>query len=107
MDDLKPGRKFRVIIVGGGVAGLAMAHALQLANIDYTVLEKRQEVVETSGAGLGVWPQCVRILDQFRVLDAMKQISSPLRMSVNLNPDGSEISTSPLFDMVMERSVLP
>jgi 2-polyprenyl-6-methoxyphenol hydroxylase-like FAD-dependent oxidoreductase len=89
---------FRVIIVGGGVAGLAMAHALHRAKIDYIVLEKRQEIVETSGAGIGMWPQGVRILDQFRLLDAMKAISAPMKLSYHLNPDGSEISCSPMFD---------
>lgn len=33
-------RPFRVIIVGAGVSGLVLAHALQLANIDFILLEK-------------------------------------------------------------------
>ena len=31
---------FRVIIVGAGVSGLVLAHALELAKIDFVVLEK-------------------------------------------------------------------
>ena len=97
---------FRVIIVGGGVAGLAMAHALHQAKIDYRVLEKRQEIVEASGAGIGMWPQGSRILDQFRILDAMKAISTPLKLSYDLNPDGSEIFSGPIFDAIELRWVL-
>jgi hypothetical protein len=44
---------FRAIIVGGGPSGLALAHCLHAAKIDYVVLEKRKAIVEFSGAGLG------------------------------------------------------
>ncbi len=33
-------RPFRVIIVGAGISGLVLAHALGLAKIDFIVLEK-------------------------------------------------------------------
>ncbi len=33
-------RSFRVIIVGAGISGLVLAHALELAKIDFIVLEK-------------------------------------------------------------------
>ncbi|KAL8692944.1 MAG: hypothetical protein Q9218_002121 [Villophora microphyllina] len=33
-------QQFRVIIVGAGVSGLVLAHALELANIDFVLLEK-------------------------------------------------------------------
>lgn len=35
--DNKP---FRVVIVGAGVSGLVLAHALELAKIDFVLLEK-------------------------------------------------------------------
>jgi cation diffusion facilitator CzcD-associated flavoprotein CzcO len=44
---------FRAIIVGGGPAGLAMGHCLDAAKIDYVILERREAIVEPSGAGLG------------------------------------------------------
>ena len=31
---------FRVLIIGAGVSGLVLAHALELAKIDYVLLEK-------------------------------------------------------------------
>jgi 2-polyprenyl-6-methoxyphenol hydroxylase-like FAD-dependent oxidoreductase len=94
---------FRVIIVGGGVAGLALAHAFHQAKIDYRILEKRQEIDKCSGAGLGMWPQGARILDQIGVLDALKTISTPMKMSYDLNPDGSENFSGPIFDAIESR----
>jgi 2-polyprenyl-6-methoxyphenol hydroxylase-like FAD-dependent oxidoreductase len=49
----KASLSFRAIIVGGGPSGLALAHCLHAAKIDYVVLERRKEIVEFSGAGLG------------------------------------------------------
>jgi FAD dependent monooxygenase len=45
-------KPFRVIIVGAGVVGLSLSHALQLANIDHVVLEKHSKVVSLHGAAL-------------------------------------------------------
>jgi cation diffusion facilitator CzcD-associated flavoprotein CzcO len=33
-------KQFRVVIVGAGVSGLVLAHALELAKIDFILLEK-------------------------------------------------------------------
>jgi FAD dependent monooxygenase len=45
-------KPFRVIVVGAGVVGLSLSHALQLANIDHVVLEKHSQVVSLHGAAL-------------------------------------------------------
>lgn len=57
-------KPFRVIVVGGGIAGLAMSHALQLAGIDHVVLEAYGEVCSHVGASIGLWPNGIRVLDQ-------------------------------------------
>ena len=36
----KKDKSFKVIIVGAGVSGLVLAHALELAKIDFVFLEK-------------------------------------------------------------------
>lgn len=36
----KDKNQFRVVIVGAGVSGLVLAHALELAKIDFVLLEK-------------------------------------------------------------------
>jgi FAD dependent monooxygenase len=49
-------RPFRVVIVGAGLVGLSLSHALQLANIDHIVLEKHKEIVSLHGAALVMSP---------------------------------------------------
>jgi FAD dependent monooxygenase len=45
-------KPFRVVIVGAGLVGLSLSHALQLANIDHVVLEKHSKIVSLHGAAL-------------------------------------------------------
>jgi 2-polyprenyl-6-methoxyphenol hydroxylase-like FAD-dependent oxidoreductase len=61
MEDARP---FRVIIGGGGIAGLTLANALEKANIDYILLEGRDTVAPQVGASIGIHPNGTRILDQ-------------------------------------------
>ncbi|KAL4877623.1 hypothetical protein BJY04DRAFT_230591 [Aspergillus karnatakaensis] len=62
-------RGFRVIIVGGSIAGLTLAHCLHHANIDHIVLEKRSEIAPQEGASIGLWPNGSRILDQLGLFE--------------------------------------
>lgn len=48
---------FKVIIVGGSIAGLTLAHCLSKAGIDYIVLEKRKHIAPQEGASIGILPQ--------------------------------------------------
>ncbi|KAL5339398.1 FAD/NAD(P)-binding domain-containing protein [Aspergillus crustosus] len=61
--------RFKVIIVGGSIAGLTLAHCLHRANIDHVVLEKRAEIAPQEGATIGLWPNGNRILDQLGLYD--------------------------------------
>lgn len=67
-----PAKPFKVIVVGGGIAGLAMSHALQLAKIDHVVLEAYGEVCSHVGASIGLWPNGIRVLDQVCLLEAVR-----------------------------------
>ncbi|KAK5999341.1 hypothetical protein QM012_005559 [Aureobasidium pullulans] len=44
----------KVIIAGGGIAGLTLANALEQANIDYVLLERRDEIAPQVGASIGM-----------------------------------------------------
>jgi 2-polyprenyl-6-methoxyphenol hydroxylase-like FAD-dependent oxidoreductase len=46
--------KFRVIIAGGGIAGLTLANALERAGIDFILLEGRNEIAPQVGASIGM-----------------------------------------------------
>ncbi|KAI5456632.1 hypothetical protein BGZ63DRAFT_434688 [Mariannaea sp. PMI_226] len=54
----------RVIIAGGGIAGLALANMLEKANIDYILLEAYSQIAPQVGASIALHPNGLRILDQ-------------------------------------------
>ncbi|KAI2617412.1 FAD binding domain protein [Hypoxylon sp. NC1633] len=93
---------FRVIVVGGGIAGLAASHCLQRAGIDHIVLEKHREAVPTEGASITIYPQVVRILQQLGCADRLIKTSVPHEYLVARRPDGSELSRTKFFGYVKE-----
>ncbi len=52
----------KVMIVGGGVAGLASAIALEKTGHEITVLEQAHEIGEI-GAGINLWPNAMKALN--------------------------------------------
>ena len=48
--------RLRVVIVGGSVAGLTLAHCLHHNNIDFVVLEAVKEIAPQLGASIVVLP---------------------------------------------------
>lgn len=57
-----PEPPFKVIVVGGSVAGLTLAHGLERAGIDYVLLEKHKDIAAQVGAGISILPNGARIL---------------------------------------------
>ncbi|EED19835.1 FAD-dependent monooxygenase, putative [Talaromyces stipitatus ATCC 10500] len=98
MGDQKP---FRVIIVGGGVGGLAAAHAFEKANIDHVVLEKG-EIAPARGASIGIYPHGARILQQFGTLKAVDDETYPIEKAKDLLPDGTVFANSDLFKFLRQ-----
>ncbi|KAK2023617.1 FAD/NAD(P)-binding domain-containing protein [Colletotrichum zoysiae] len=75
MDIRKP---FKVVVAGGGGAGLTLANMLQEFDIDFVVLEAHGEIAPPVGASIGLFPNGLRILDQigcYEPIQAMKQES--------------------------------
>ena len=100
---LKPTKPFKVVVVGGGIAGLAMSHALQLAQIDHVVLEAYPHIHSHVGASIGLWPNGIRVLDQMGCWDDIKGHCSPMNDSYNRLPNGKVVSKGRLADMIKER----
>src|SRR5262245_42118632 len=44
IDELAPGREFRVLIIGAGMSGLLTAHRLQQAGVPFELVEKNADV---------------------------------------------------------------
>ncbi|QYS94606.1 Flavoprotein monooxygenase [Trichoderma simmonsii] len=62
---------FKVIIVGGGPVGLTAAHALHKAGIDFTVLERSNEIAMDVGASIALGSATLRVLHQLGLLDQL------------------------------------
>ena len=63
-----------ISIVGGGIAGLALASCLDPGRFEVTVYEKRPEL-PTVGNALGMWPNAQRALARVGVLDEARAVS--------------------------------
>lgn len=95
--------KFRVIIVGAGPVGLYLAHALSRANVDYLVLEQHDSVIRYQGAGIVVYPQTIRLLDQIGLYGKAKDYVIGHTMTDLLAGNGQVIKSNPLWSVLEER----
>lgn len=68
----------RVIIVGGPIAGLSLAHCLEKARIDNILLEQKEELSPQEAASIGIMPNGVRILEQLGLYDRVEELIEPL-----------------------------
>ncbi|KAM0931777.1 hypothetical protein ACQ4PT_000076 [Festuca glaucescens] len=66
-----------VLIVGGGICGLATALALHIKGIDSLVLEKA-ESLRATGAGISLKANGWRVLEQFKVSEELRELALPL-----------------------------
>ncbi|KAK9424712.1 hypothetical protein SUNI508_13557 [Seiridium unicorne] len=78
---------FKAIIIGGGPAGLAMAHCLRLAEIDYVLFERRDSITDPEGAAISIMPHVARILHQLGMFNDVLKLGSPMRSTVHVNGD--------------------
>ncbi|KAL9030775.1 MAG: hypothetical protein Q9196_001125 [Gyalolechia fulgens] len=96
-------KKFRAVVVGGGVTGLVASHAFTKAGIDHIVLERGCEAAPPAGASLAIYPHGARILQQLGLLERTQKIADPLEDgATNRWPDGSPIQWSDLWRFVRE-----
>ena len=80
--------RLRVVIVGGSVAGLTLAHCLHHLNIDFVVLEAGKEIAPQLGASIVVLPNGARILDQLGIFDEMLDMAEPLEKGLTWTGEG-------------------
>ncbi|XP_025015446.2 monooxygenase 1 [Ricinus communis] len=67
-----------IVIIGGGICGLATALALHRQGVRSKVLEK-SETLRTTGVGIIVRPNGWRALDQLGVAAILRQTSAPIQ----------------------------
>ncbi|KAG0029806.1 hypothetical protein BGZ82_007721 [Podila clonocystis] len=69
--------QFKVVIVGGGIAGLALGVMLERAGIDYIILEAAQEI-KPLGAVVYLGPPLMRAMEQLGLLDDLIRNSNTM-----------------------------
>ena len=79
-----------IVILGGGVAGVASAIALKLKGHDVTVYERR-DADANIGAGIVVWPNAAFVLDRLGVLDDMAAVAGRPRTMQRLSRTGDDL----------------
>lgn len=99
----KSGVDFKVIIVGGSVAGLTLAHALDSAHIDYIILEARNSIAPPLGATIVIHPNGARILDQMGIYEPLRKIMIPLNQVFSRRADGRIINCTEWTPIIQDR----
>ncbi|KAK6224096.1 hypothetical protein LQW54_000243 [Pestalotiopsis sp. IQ-011] len=85
---MAPAEGFKIIIAGGGVAGLALANMLEKFDIDYVLLEAHGKVAPAVGASIGLFPNGLRILDQIGCFEPIMALAHE-NLNVTYTRDGS------------------
>lgn len=84
---------FRIIVVGGSIAGLTLAHCLDQAGVDYVVLEKHGTIDSAPlGGFIAIMPTGARILTQLGLYAAVSRAGKPITVIHTGYPDGFEFS---------------
>jgi FAD dependent monooxygenase len=79
---------FKVLIIGGSVAGLTLAHCLEKLEISYEILEQHEEISPQVGASISIMPNGALILDQLGIFEAIEKETEPLELARIRFPDG-------------------
>ncbi|KJZ71109.1 hypothetical protein HIM_09528 [Hirsutella minnesotensis 3608] len=73
--------KFKVLIVGGSIAGLTLAHCLEKLGISYEILEQGDDICPQVGASVGILPNGAPVLDQLGLFDDIEKVIQPLEFA--------------------------
>ncbi|KAL6691260.1 hypothetical protein J3F84DRAFT_387220 [Trichoderma pleuroticola] len=93
---------FKVIIVGGGPSGLVAAHGLYHAGIDFVLLERRDSIIDHSGASIVLAPTSMRILSQFGLREKLEAAGAELQHVKSFTRDGLKFRDSTQIRLLKE-----
>ncbi|KAF3386931.1 FAD-dependent monooxygenase bik2 [Penicillium rolfsii] len=83
---------YPIAIVGGGIAGLTLALALEAQGVRYILFESQSSLAPDRGASVGLQPNGLRILDQLGLIDKIEQHTGTLQRWRHLDGQGGLIS---------------
>jgi 2-polyprenyl-6-methoxyphenol hydroxylase-like FAD-dependent oxidoreductase len=84
----------RAVVAGGGIGGLSAAIALRRAGIETVVLERTSKL-EAAGAGITVFANAMRGLEQLGVADSVAERGARAERVAILASDGRSLSEMP------------
>ena len=91
VQEFTSGKRADVLIIGGGIGGLAAATALTQKGLTVKLYERQREFGEV-GAGMQIASNCTSILDDLGLLDEAKRLGVvPDRMVMKDAVDGREL----------------
>lgn len=97
----------KVIIVGGGIGGLAAALCLAAKGIAVTVLEQSDRITEI-GAGVQISPNGNRVLHGLGLADALEEVAFRPQMSERRNwRTGEVLAGAPFGEAIIEKYGFP
>jgi salicylate hydroxylase len=100
-------RALRVVVVGAGIGGLAVAMALRQLGCEAVVCERAGELGEV-GAGLQLWPNAVKVLRALGLEAALRPFASEPTHLVSLNWDNAGLRyREPLRDVIAAKFGAP
>lgn len=79
-----------VAILGGGIAGLSSAIALQQKGFEVAIYERHSKISEI-GAGIVCWPNASFVLEQLGVLEAVRQRSGAINAMRRFSSKGESL----------------
>ncbi|TQS91716.1 FAD-binding monooxygenase [Arthrobacter sp. TS-15] len=80
----------KVDIIGGGIAGLALAGILDPGKFDVTIYEQRPEL-PTVGTTLAMWPEAQRALSELGILGAVRSRGAKIKTGALRRPSGEPL----------------
>ncbi len=94
----------RVAIVGGGIGGLTAAIAFRRIGADVQVFERAPEIKEI-GAGVGVWGNAVRVLDDLDVGAPLRSFALPVTTASIYSARGRALSVTDVSELTQQLGV--
>ncbi|KAG0209583.1 hypothetical protein BGX28_010198 [Mortierella sp. GBA30] len=81
----------KAVIVGGGIAGLAIAIMMDLAGMEYDILERTSAYETNLGVALALGPPVLRLLEQMGLLEQVESASRIVTGLSIMNPEGKRL----------------